>query len=297
MSISPNSPILSSAFCSCPKDRGMEIIMKIDKLYMFPQDENAHLVTYIRDNPPEMANEPRRAVLICPGGGYEWTSDRENEPIALQFLARGYNAFVLKYSVSKMASELRPLKEAAIAIKHIRENAKEYNIDPERIYIIGFSAGGHLACSTGTLWKHDAIKEAIGQDDTRICRPNGMILCYPVITATCPTHIGTRNNFCGTESPTDDQLRLFSLDLHVDNDTPPAFIWHTKTDNAVPVQNSINFANAMTSAGIEHELVLFENGYHGLSLATHETCKDIPENDPHPASAWVELADRWIKKQ
>ena len=256
--------------------------MKIEKLYIFPQDENAHLITYIQDNPPEMSNEPRRAILICPGGGYEWTSNRESEPIALQFLARGYNAFVLKYSVGKMASDLNPLHEMEIAIKHIRDNSVDYNIRPDSVYVLGFSAGGHVALSSGVLLPEES-------------RPNAMVLCYPVVTATCPTHLGSLHNFCGTESPTDEQLRLFSLDLHVDHATPPAFIWHTENDPSVPVQNSKNLALAMEKNGIKHELLLFPDGPHGMSLATHETCKDIPEKAPHPASIWVELADKWLK--
>lgn len=270
--------------------------MKIETLYMFPQDAQAHLITYIRDNPAEMNNDPRPAMLICPGGGYQWTSDRESEPVALQFLARGYNVFVLKYSVAEMASNLRPLLEAALAIKHIREHAKEYNINPNKVYIMGFSAGGHLACSMGVYWNLPDVKSAIGDSiDTQICRPDAMVLCYPVVTATCPTHLGTLHNFCGTETPNEELIDLFSLDLHVDSNTPPSFIWHTETDNAVPVQNSKNFAAALEKTGVKHELVLFPEGYHGLSLATHETCHDIPENNPHPASVWVELADKWLK--
>jgi acetyl esterase/lipase len=256
--------------------------MKIETLHIFPQDENAHLITYIRDNPPELANKPRRAILICPGGGYQWTSDRENEPIAIQFLARGYNVFVLKYSVAEMAKDLNPLREIELSIKHIRDNAEEYNINPQKVYVIGFSAGGHLALSSGTLLEKDA-------------RPNGMVLCYPVVTATCPTHLGTLHNFCGTENPTDEQKYLFSLDLHVDEHTPPAFIWHTKTDDAVPVQNSINLAAAMEKHGVKHELMLFPEGYHGLSLATGETCKELAENESYPPSAWLDLADNWVK--
>jgi acetyl esterase/lipase len=270
--------------------------MKINYLYMFSQDSDAHLITYIRDNPPEMNNDPRPALLICPGGGYQWTSDRESEPVALQFLARGYNVFVLKYSVAQMASELRPLHEAALAIKHIRENAIEYNIDPSRVYIMGFSAGGHLACSLGVYWNNSIVKAALGDGvDAQICRPDAMVLCYPVVTATCPTHLGTLHNFCGTEAPNEELLNLFSLDIHVDKDTSPAFIWHTESDASVPVQNSRNLAHALEENAIKHELVLFPEGYHGLSLATHETCHDIPENEPHPASVWVELADKWLK--
>lgn len=256
--------------------------MKINELYIFPQDEKAHLVTYIRDNPPELANPPRRAMIVCPGGGYFFTSDRENEPIALQFLARGYNVFVLKYSVSEMSKDLNPLREIELAIKHIRDNAEAYNIRPDGIYVVGFSAGGHLALSSGTLLPKEA-------------RPNGMVLCYPVVTATCSTHLGTFHNFCGTETPSQELTDLFSLDLHVDADTPPAFIWHTENDQSVPVQNSKNLAAAMEKNGVKHEFLLFPDGPHGLSLATSETCKDITEDAPHPASVWVDLADKWIK--
>ena len=256
--------------------------MKIEQLYIFPQDEKAHLITYIQDNPPEMDNPPRRAILICPGGGYQWVSNRESEPVALQFLARGYNVFVLKYSVAEMAKNLNPLREIELAIKHIRDNAKQYNIMADKVFALGFSAGGHVALSSGTLAKKEA-------------RPNGLILCYPVVTATCETHLGSLYNFCGTDTPDDEQKRLFSLDLHVDANTPPAFIWHTENDPSVPVQNSKNLVNAMKKFGIKHELVLFPDGPHGLSLATSETCKNIPENQPHPCSVWVDLADTWLK--
>ena len=256
--------------------------MKIEELYIFPQDEKAHLITYIRDNPPEMSNEPRPAILICPGGGYQWVSNRESEPIALQFLARGYNVFVLKYSVAEMAKNLNPLCEIELAIKHIRDNANPYNISSDKVFVLGFSAGGHVALSSGTLLEKEA-------------RPDAMVVCYPVVTATCETHLGSLYNFCGTDAPNEGQKHLFSLDLHVDSDTPPAFIWHTENDPSVPVQNSKNLAAAMEKFGVKHELVLFPDGPHGLSLATHETCKDIPENAPHPCSVWVDLADKWLK--
>ena len=257
--------------------------MKIEKLHIFPEEKDAHLITYIQDNPSEMDNPPRRAMLICPGGGYEWVSNRESEPIALQFLARGYNVFVLKYSTGKNACNLKPLREIEAAIKHIRDNATDYNVRVDKVFVIGFSAGGHLALSSGTLLPKEL-------------RPNAMVLCYPVVTATCPTHMGSLYNFCGTESPSDEQKHLFSLDLHVDSNTPPAFIWHTENDDAVPVQNSKNLALALEKHNVKHELVLFPDGHHGLSLATSETCKEIPEDEPHPCSVWVDLADKWLKK-
>ncbi|MBO5715314.1 MAG: alpha/beta hydrolase, partial [Clostridia bacterium] len=169
------------------------------------------------------------------------------------------------------------------AIKDIRDNANPYTIRADKVFVMGFSAGGHLALSSGTLLPKEA-------------RPDGMVLCYPVVTASCPTHMGSLFNFCGTEEPTDEQKHLFSLDLHVDSDTPPAFIWHTENDDSVPVQNSKNLAAAMKKNGVKHELVLFPDGHHGLSLATSETCKELTEDNPHPCSVWVDLADKWIKK-
>ena len=224
-------------------------------------------------------------MLVMPGGGYAFVCPTEGESIAERFYRQGYNCFVLTYTTDltmTMPLKRQPLKDLSRAIRFIRAHEDDYKIIPENLAICGFSAGGHLALSSGTLLEKDA-------------RPNGMVLCYPVVTATCPTHLGTLHNFCGTENPTDEQKYLFSLDLHVDEHTPPAFIWHTKTDDAVPVQNSINLAAAMEKYGVKHELVLFPEGYHGLSLATGETCKELAENESYPPSAWLDLADNWVK--
>ena len=129
---------------------------------------------------------PRRAVVICPGGGYSMLSEREAEPIAKPFLAAGLNVFILRYTVGDGARDYQPLIQVSLAIKHIRENSEEYNVDPEQIFIIGFSAGGHLAASTGILWKTDAVQKALGasaEDPTEIGKPNGILLSYPVITS------------------------------------------------------------------------------------------------------------------
>ncbi len=270
--------------------------MEIKELRMFSQDEKAFLTCYVRSNPPEMSSKPRRALLVCPGGSYFAVSDRENEPIAIEFLARGYNVFVLTYSTNEMASELRPLSEAMLAIKHIRDNAVEYNIDPEKLFVMGFSAGGHLALSTGTIYKTDDVLAVLGENfDREYCRPNGMVLCYPVVSATCPTHGCTYKNFCGTDTPTKEQTQLFSLELHIDKNTPPIFVWHTKDDDCVPVQNAILLAETLENHGVDHKLVLFESGPHGLSLATSEVFNNMSEDFYHPCSDWVELADKWIK--
>lgn len=270
--------------------------MKIDILHIFEQDSNATLTAYVRDNPQEMSNDPRRAILICPGGAYEYTSARESEPIALTFLARGYNAFVLDYSVKASASDLRPATEAVLSIKHIRENAEKYNIDPDKIFILGFSAGGHVALSCAALYDEPQILKYLSDaEDMRIGIPNGVILCYPVVTATCKTHMLSLYNFCGSTEPEKDKIDLFCLEKHISSSTPPMFIWHTTTDDSVPVRNSLLLYEALLENGVQCEMHIFSQGYHGLSLATHETCHDVPENAPLPASQWVDLADIWVK--
>lgn len=270
--------------------------MTTEKLFIFPQDEKANLVTYVRYNSSELKNPPRPAIVVCPGGGYGFLSDREAEPIAIAFMNHGFNAFILNYSIAPNASEHRPLIEAALAIKHVRENAEKYNIDPEKVFIIGFSAGGHLACSTGTLWNTPEVREALGKDaPLGIGKPNGMILAYPVITAFEHTHLGTIHNVCGTETPSEELLTHFSLENQVDATTSPTFIWHTFTDEAVPVQNSLCLAKALTDHGVPFELHIYPEGHHGLSLATEETWSCWDGMIQPAVQGWVDLAARWAK--
>ena len=266
-------------------------------LHIFPQDEKANLVTYLHYNSKELNNPPRPAMIVCPGGGYGFLSDREAEPIAVAFLAKGFNCFILNYSTCEKATNYNPLCEAALAIKHVRENAEKYNVDKNRIFIVGFSAGGHLACSTGTLWNCQKVKETLGDDaEEGIGKPNGMILAYPVITAFEHTHAGTIYNLCGTTSPTDEQRMRFSLEHHVDNTSVPAFIWHTFEDGAVPVQNSLLLALAMKKNDIPFELHVFPKGPHGLSLANEETSSGFANMIQKEPQIWIDLAANWAKQ-
>ena len=166
------------------------------------------LTTYIHDPHAELNIATRRAIIVCPGGGYEFLSERENEPIALQYFAAGLNVFILRYSVQEKALNDAPLIESALMVKHIREHAEEYHIDPAYVFITGFSAGGHCAAMCATLWNDPAVREALGIDRGEapegVNRPTASVLCYPVIVADDElTHLGTRNNFCGTEEPTE----------------------------------------------------------------------------------------------
>ena len=255
--------------------------------------EGATLTTYCFDT---LVQTPRRAVIVCPGGGYHDVSTREGEPVAAQFLAAGFATFILRYTVGEGAQNWAPLKQIALAIRHVRENAAKYNVDPDHVYTLGFSAGGHLAASAGVLWDSPVLDEIAAGAPRDILRPTGMILSYPVISAVVPTHQGSFRRLAGTEEFSLEASKPFSLDLHVSDTTPPAFLWHTFNDATVPVQNSLSFAEAMQRVGVPFELHIFPNGRHGLSLCNEQTCTTHGSSliEPH-CECWVELAVRWLR--
>ena len=150
---------------------------------MSPEFPEATLTTYVYEYAKDMKPGPRSAVIVCPGGGYSNLSEREADPIVTEFLAAGFNVFLLRYSVKENAKDYAPLKQAAHAIAYVRKNAEQYNIRPDRIFICGFSAGGHLAASSGILWNCPVLKKEFEGEPEGINRPDGMILSYPVITA------------------------------------------------------------------------------------------------------------------
>lgn len=243
-----------------------------------------------------LVQTPRRAVIVCPGGGYQDVSTREAEPVAAQFLAAGFATFILRYTTNEGARDYAPLKQIALAIRHVRENAEKYNVDPNYVFTLGFSAGGHLAASAGVLWNSPVLDEIAAGAPRDILRPTGMLLCYPVISGLVPTHRGSFRRLLGVEEFTDEQVRPFSLECHVNETTPPAFLWHTFSDNAVPVQNSLAFASAMKGANVPFELHVFPEGNHGLSLCNEQTCTTHGDEliVPH-CECWVELAVRWLR--
>jgi acetyl esterase/lipase len=247
------------------------------------------LYTYLLDSTPELNQGRKRpAVLICPGGGYEMTSDREAEPIAVCMNAAGFHAAVLHYSV-KPAVFPAALNQAAQATALLREHSDEWRIDPSRVFVMGFSAGGHLAASLGTLWNKGLIETKGRPVETY--RPNGLLLAYPVISSGRFAHQGS---FDALLAGRRELLETVSLEKQVDRQTPPAFIWHTYEDELVPVENSLLFAQAMRKQGVPFALHIYQYGGHGLSLSTGET--DIPD---WPAvsgvSNWIDLAIDWIK--
>lgn len=273
--------------------------MIYETINLWEEHPEATLTTYVVDNTPELKLTPRRTVVVCPGGGYHFLSDREAEPIVVQFLQAGFNVFLLRYSIEPLAGNYAPLIEAAKAIKYVRENAAKYNTDPDKIFIAGFSAGGHLACSAGTLWNIPEVRDAIGvtsgEAPEGINRPNGMILSYPVITGGDKAHKRSIKNVAGHEELTEEDIRKFSLELHVDETTAPAFIWHTFTDTVVPVENSLMFASALAAKKVPFELHIYPEGPHGLSLCNEFTRSGSDRTiNPH-AEGWMELAIRWVR--
>ena len=256
-------------------------ILTLDERY-----PEATLTTYVQKE--SSSKSPRPAMIVCPGGGYHGHANHEGEPIALFYLSKGCNCFVLHYGVSENATEGRPLIQAALAVRHVRTHAEEYNVDPSRIFILGFSAGGHLAASAGVLWNSPIIQKALGisEEEAKLNRPDGMILCYPVITALEYRHKGSFRNLLGTKDaePSEEARRAWSLELHVNETTPPAFLWHTFDDQSVPVQNSLLLADAMSKNGASCECHIFPSGRHGLGIP-----KDRPD-----VAVWADLSATWI---
>ena len=266
----------------------------IYKRIKLTEDEWAYLDCYVADATEKYT---RPAILVIPGGGYhDVCSNREGEPIALAFMAHGYQAFVLHYSVARTRTFPTQLIEASLAMKHIRENAEAYGLDPARVFVTGFSAGGHLAGSLGILWKRPDVVAAVG-GEYGINRPNGMMLCYPVISGELSiSHRGSFRNLWGTDEPTEEQLMEASLERHVDADSAPLFAMHTANDTVVPVQNSLVLATAYAKAGRKFELHILPNARHGAALGNPITQMGIEEFDNPAIAAWVDSAVFWAER-
>ncbi len=257
---------------------------------------NSHLQLMIHELSPEITKSPRPAIVIFPGGGYGFTSDREAEPIAAAYFAQGYNCFIVRYVTGENAAVINPLYDAAAAIAFVRTNAEKYCIDVNRVTVVGFSAGGHLAGFISTQWHRKEISDKLGIDNA-LCKPNAAILSYPVITQNVPTHKESFDNLLGVER-SDELNHIGNLDENVDERTCPCFIWSTVTDEVVPVDNSMAFANALIKKGVSCELHIFPMGLHGLSRATAETAPDRATEiytQPYVAR-WIEWSFKWLEQ-
>lgn len=217
------------------------------------------------------------AVLVCPGGGYTHKAAHEGGPIAEMFNRAGIAAAVLDYRVNPCPHEA-PLTDAQRAIRTLRA------IGYEKVGILGFSAGGNLACNAAV---HFDAGDAESADPVarQSCRPDALISCYSVVSLTQHTHVGSLCQLLGERSGDFKLQRYYSAERHVDENTPPAFIWHTAEDGSVPVENSISLAAAYSRAGVPFELHIFPEGRHGIGLA-----------QGYSAEIWPQLCCAWLKR-
>ena len=257
----------------------------------------AKLTVYIQEPSESLSISKRPLLLLCPGGGYAYTSDREAEPMAFAFMAKGFNVGILRYSCAPAVFPTA-LLELGRSILIIRKNADEWQVNTDAIIIEGCSAGGHLAASYACMWKKDFVAKALLSDtddaSKERLRPNGLMLCYPVITSGKFAHQGSIHNLLGDryEYMKDDM----SLENQVNSDVPNTFIWHTFTDGSVPVENSLLFATVLKENNINTELHIFPEGGHGLALANKLTLSNGGNEDIPSAAPWVNLAATWLDR-
>lgn len=267
----------------------MNLEIPYEKAGLAAPKQPAELTCYLQQ--PQNIPSPRTAVIICPGGGYCYTSARESESVAMQYLAAGMQAFVLHYNC---APSVFPgsLLELAQSVAIVRSHASQWNIDPGRILVSGFSAGGHLAASLGCFWNREFVYGPLGLKADDI-RPDGNILGYPVITSGEYAHRGSFDTLCcGLDQ--DKYLALTSLENQAGVQNPPTFIWHTNEDTAVPVENSFLYVAALRRAKVPVEFHMYAHGWHGLSLANEETrCE--PDRPMPKVQSWMELSITWIR--
>ena len=267
--------------------------MITERIQLFPDKPHVYLDFYGN----ELAVAPNDAMLVIPGGGYSAVcSDREGDPIALNYLNESFNCFVLHYSVGpQIGQPTDPLYEAATAMLYIKQNAAKYGVDPERVFTVGFSAGGHLAASLGIIWDDPELQARLGGPGEAI-RPRGLVLCYAVISSQDYGHLRSFKCLLGSDEPDAAQLKRFSLEEHVRGNSAPAFIMHTFADKTVPVNNALQLAAAYWRAGLLCEMHIYPNGSHGIALATELTARGRADQIDPQTARWLKDSAIWARK-
>jgi acetyl esterase/lipase len=300
--------------------------MKIENIKLYPDRNDVILTSYVHEESRElMGNRKRPAVVVCPGGAYLMCSDREAEPVALRFVAMGYHAFVLRYSTyfgfggyNFNFTEMKPIPEIQFpapiydlgkAMLYIKEHTEECHVDEDKIVIVGGSAGGHLAAMYAIGWYKPMLSEQF-KESTEKFRPAAAVLCYPITDFVVMKQFMASKArqeqqelfrisnmiIMGTGEPTDALLEEISPARQVSEKTPPMFIWATGTDELVPVQQSLLLAAALADKNIPFEIHVFEEGVHGLSLATQASAGAKTQINVN-AAKWVDLAEAWLMKR
>ena len=230
------------------------------------------------------AHKVRPALVICPGGGYHWCSPREKDAPAFEFLSMGYQVFTIEYTCyPKDMANFRPLRELGEAVRLIRERHEEWHIDPDKIAVMGFSAGGHLTASLGAFRNDPQVGLPSG------CRPDALVLCYPVVSTRAFAHEGSAENVSAGDEAYRDKLNLLE---RVTPDFPPAFLWHGGEDDCVPPENSLLLAVELKRCGVPFEYHLFGSGAHGISTCAQET-----ETPDGVCRAWLPLCKTWLNRR
>ncbi len=269
--------------------------VNLKKLY--PQlngGDNVLLYSYCPDNFEEWSiGRKRKTILILPGGGYQFVSQREAEPIALQYLKEDFNAFVLSYTVVKEPSlhPLNPIDEVFAAILYIRRNAEKYNVDVNHISVMGFSAGGHLAASAGLFYQDETYSKLLNCNIEEL-NINGILLAYPVISLINNTHLTTCIMRTGGNR---ELMEKLSIEKHITNNYPSTFIWSTFEDDDVNPLNSVMFVEQLIKNNVRVEFHFYPEGHHGLALANEITCSAYNPDKFASVHAWIEDSIRFIK--
>ncbi len=234
---------------------------------------------------PEKGKANGAAIVVCPGGGYGGLANgHEGMAVCQEFNKIGVTAFLLKYRLPSdeimVDRSIGPLQDAQMAIYTVRKNAKEWGINPAKIGIIGFSAGGHLVSTEGTHFDKPVIEDK----DNISLRPDFMMLIYPVISFGEQAHVGSRENLIG-KTPSQSQLDLYSNEKQITANTPPTFLVHAEDDNVVPVQNSLLFYDGLLKNKVKAEMHLFQEGGHGFGM-----------NNSKNKGKWFEWAANWLEE-
>lgn len=295
--------------------------MLCKRIKLWPERSDVTLTTYLPDDSPVLlAGKPRPAVIICPGGAYQFCADSEAEPAALQFVAMGYHAFVLRYSTYNMIMGCPPDADAPVcektlypaaaldlgkAVLTIRENAEMWGVDTARIAVCGFSAGGHNCAMYATGWHLPELYEKLGCTPEAL-RPAAAILCYGALDFeemfdyTPDERLEAMNRgmnltLLGERLPDKARLRAISPTNRVTENTPPCFLWATAEDQMVPVSGTLRMAMALAEKKVPFELHVFEKGRHALSTASPLSAGHAADVDPD-VSKWVPLAEAWLRR-
>lgn len=252
------------------------------------------LEVYLQENMAELGrqDQKRPCILLCPGGGYRFVSRREAEPIALHFLPEGFHVFVLTYSVAPNHFPTQ-LREVAAALELMAEYADDWGIDMDRIALMGFSAGGHLAAHYCNRYDCPQVR-ALFPNSRGVA---ASVLCYPVITADpAYSHKGSFEKLAGGTYPeTREQIDFYSCDKMVCEKTPPTFLWHCTGDKTVPVKNSLLYADVLAEHGVPFQMHIYPHGKHGLSTCDKQTA-DLIRPDYAAAKDWLPAVKKWLQQ-